>query len=70
MGEGGHGAGEVERIHRKRRRRRLEVALEDPRQGAGLLFLQGVVPFREGWAPASLELELGHEQRAIPPDRG
>src|SRR5258708_19482883 len=66
MGEGDHGAGKVERIYRQWSRRGLKIALEDPRQGAGLFFLQSIVPFREGRTPPRVQLALGHQERAIP----
>src|SRR5271156_2811606 len=65
MRQSGHASGKVARVHGKRDGLGFEEALEDSRQGAGLLFLQRVISFREGGIPTRVELQLCNQERTV-----
>ena len=65
MRQSGHAAGEVARVHGKRDGLGFEEALEDSREGAGLLILQRVISFCEDWISARVELQLCNQERTV-----
>ena len=65
MRQSGHAGGKVARVHGKRDGLGFEEALEDSRQGAGLLILQRVISFCEDGISARVELQLRNQERTV-----